>query len=455
MTFDSVPSPAYSTDYKYVGDIPALGSLNLLMLARSFDQLNPTSLDQFFPEMIIPERTITIEQIIDSLSVAPIVQPGRPSGAFMPETRIQQRVVSPAYIREDEFIDQYLINQLRRPGTYNEAYRPEELIARRVQFLMQRRNRVRLWFQVQALARNSISYTDPRTKTSINVGTGIPARNLWNYKFISESSASAGSVVSGIGGGTYTLMTDCTGNQRRDEALFFVNSTDSHAAVPWTHPDADIVRTVRMLKAWNRKTNRNEYTHLIWSADLEAQLLANNRFLKAYAGQVANFTITTTTGTGNNARTTQGTAISTAEGTGATGPLTIQFGPGGEISSIAGLQVVRIDSLFTNPTTNKVEDMWPVNKVVLLSAHHPMDRSEPLGYTAHCVGEAPDGRPGMWIASMPFHSPPSPPSWVIQLGDAFLPFAVHPEWITILTVCEEDDVSVSKLIQADIGAFNF
>jgi len=437
MTY-TYPSPASSTPFQYVGDLPALGSLNLLQLIRSYEELNPTSLAEFFPDEVIPERTVIIEQIFEGLGIAPIVQPGRPAGSFVEPERIQQRTVTPAYVREDDFLDQFLINQLRRPGSMNEAYRPEDLVARRVQRLMTRMQRTKAWLQVQAMT-GAIQYTDPRTKVSINVSTQIPERNFWNYR-VYTAAVAAGNTLTGT---SYTAAT-ATVQGNRPEALVFVNSSDTQAAVPWTNPDADIVRTVRMLKAWNRKTNKNEYTHLIWSADLEAHLMANNRFLKSYSGQIGVFTITASTGSAG---------VSAVPGS--TGPLTIRFNGAGEVQEIAGLQVMRVESLFRDPSDNRIKDMWPANRVALVSLNHVNDRSERLGATMHCVGEAPDGQPGMWVVSMPHHVPPSPPSWVIQVGDAYLPFARHPEWITILTVCEPNDLSISSILQADIGANTF
>ena len=439
MTFSAYPSPAASTPYQYIGDLAALGSLNLLKLVKSYEDLNPTSLAAFFPDEITPERMVTIEQIFEGLGIAPIVQPGRPAGNFVEPERIQQRVVQPAYVREDDFLDQFLINQLRRPGSFIEAFRPEELVARRVQRLLTRMQRTKNWLQVQAMTGN-INYTDPRTKVSINVSTQIPARNFWSYTTYT-STFSAGNSITGT---SYTAETNLSAGTR-PEALVFVNATDTKAGMPWTHPDADIVRTVRMLKAWNRKANKNEYTHIIWSADLEAHLMSNNRFLKSYSGQVGIFTIT--------AGTSVGSGISAEPGS--TGPLTIRFNGAGEVQEIAGLQVVRSESLFRDPTDNKIKDMWPVNKVALVSMNHMNDRSETLGATMHCVGEAPNGQPGMWVVSMPHHVPPSPSSWVIQLGDSYIPYARHPEWISILTVCDKDDLSVSKILQADIGANTF
>lgn len=443
MTFSAYPSNASSSAYQYVGDLPALGSLNLLQLAKAYEELNPTSLDAFFPDTIVPERTITIEQIFEGLGISPIVQAGRPVGNFIEPERIQRRVVEPALIREDDFLDQYVINQLRMPGSMTEAYRPEQLVARRLQRLLTRRNRTKMWFQVQALSAGAISYTDPRSAVNINVSTQIPSRNLWSYKGFT-SVVAAGSPVTGTGLPSYTAHTATT-SVGRPEAILFVNSADTQASVPWTHPDCDIVRTVRMLKAWNRKTNKNEYTHIIWSSDLEAQLMSANRFLKNYSGQVGVFSITTGSSTSSG--------VSAFDG--ATGPLTVRFGNGGEIQEIAGLQVVRVESLFRDPTDDETKDMWPANKVVLCSMNHASDRAETLGVTTHCVAESPDGTPGLWIASFPHHVPPSPPSWVMQIGDAFLPYAIHPEWITILTVCEANDLSLSSVLQANIGANTF
>ena len=161
------------TDYQYVGDIPNLGSLQLTMLARSFETVDIGGLGDMFPDENITERTIVIEQIIEGLGIMPIVRFGVPGGGFVESDRIRSMRVTPVAVREEDFIEQALINQLREPGTVNQASPQNQIIARRVQKLVARHTRVKDLFRARTLL-GGINYTDPRTGVSIDVSTNIP-----------------------------------------------------------------------------------------------------------------------------------------------------------------------------------------------------------------------------------------------------------------------------------------
>jgi hypothetical protein len=129
------------SEWQYTGDIPALGSLQLTMLAKSFEQLEEGELDDLFPSENIPERTIIIEQVITGLGIMPVVDYGVPSGDFMMPDRTRSFRETPLVVREDQFISQDQINQLRKVGTTNERYEPEQIVSDRVQQMANRHQR--------------------------------------------------------------------------------------------------------------------------------------------------------------------------------------------------------------------------------------------------------------------------------------------------------------------------
>lgn len=428
-----LPDVATSTPYQYVGDIPALGNLQLTKLARSYESLMPTSLEAFFPRETVDARTIVIETIKEGMGIAPIVQPGKPAGAFMGNERIERRVVQPAYVREDDFIEQFIVNQLRRPGTYNEAWSPIEYINRRVQRLIARQNRTISYFQYLAL-QGGINYTDPRTGVSINVPTQIPAHNYFRYDGW-DATLAANSVITGAT--PYTAFKNFTNNKGRKEALFFTNAIQQ-AGVPWTHPTADIERCLRLIHGYLMNTNKNRFTDLIISHDLLTVIEANNERIRAMQGLGL---ITNATGT-----ISPPPSITAANNVMS---LSITFNSAGRLQSIAGFNVIPVYSLFADPVDQKIKQMWPSNLVALVARNHMDNPQETLGNTQYCVGEAPDGSPGLWISVGPDSLPPFLPGRAMMLGNAFLPYAKYPQWIALLTVCEETDVDMQTILQAD------
>lgn len=421
-----MPDVAASTPYQYVGDIPALGTLQLTKLARSYESLMPTSLEAFFPRETVDARTIVIETIKEGLGIAPIVQPGKPSGAFMGNERIERRVVQPAYVREDDFIEQFVVNQLRRPGAMNEAWSPLEYINRRVRRLIARQNRTISYFQYLAL-QGGINYTDPRTGVSINVPTQIPAHNYFRYDGW-DATLAANSAITGSPYSSYKAFTN---NKGRKEALFFVNTT--HAGVPWTHPQADIERSLRLILGYLMNTNKNRYTDIVISHDLLTVIEAVNERVRAMqgVGVITNMSATAVA-TANNVLS-----------------LSMTFNAAGRLQTIAGLNVIPVYSLFADPVDQKIKQMWPSNLVALVARNHMDNPQETLGHTQYCVGEAPDGSPGLWISVGPDSLPPFLPGRAMMLGNAFIPYAKYPQWISLLTVCEEEDVDMNTILQAD------
>jgi hypothetical protein len=416
------------TPYEYVGDVPALGGIQLTKLAESYEQLESQGLEDLFPVVTINERTVVIETIKEGLGIMPIVQAGIPAGNFMEPERIERRYYQPAYVREDDFIDQLLINQLREAGTMNEQSPPLQIVQRRVQRMVNRHNRTRMVLQSQVL-QGGINYTDPRTGVSLNVSTQIPTHNYFRYDGWDASVASGGAVATG-----YTAYKTLTNNKGRKEALLFT-SKDGKAGVPWTDGKADILKSLRILKQYLYNTNKNMYTDIVMSRDLYTAII-ENELLQAYMGGIG--------------VVVSGQATSTFREY----PM-VTFSAGGDLDSMAGLKIRLIDSLYRDPVDNVVKKLWPNNMVALVARKHFSGGGATLGYTQECVGESPDGKAGLWMRTGPDQMPPSVPGRAMQMGNAFLPFATYPQWIALLTVAETDAVDSYSILRSDLSYGTF
>lgn len=424
------------TEYGYTGDLHSLGSLQLTLLARGFDIVETGQFDDLFPDTMIPERTIVIEQVIEGLGIMPIVRFGVPGGGFVEDDRMRQFRVTPVAVREEDFIEQALINQLREPGTVNQQWNPQQIVERRVQKLINRHRRTVDLFRAKIL-QGGISYTDPRTNYTVDVSTNIPAENYFSYKGFNADIA-----TNGVANG-YAANQTMTNDKGRPEALLF-RSTDERFGVPWTDDKADLAYTIRMIKQYLLNRNKNQYTELIIASDLMTVLQENN-LVKAYMGVPAAMFLDRTAG-----------SAEFASGAGNMPPSTfVTLGPGGDLYSLGGLKIRVVNGLYRDPVDNQVKHWWPAHKVAIVAASHMNDRNAKLGMTQHCVGESPDGSPGVYMRMSGDQEPPAPPGRVMQLGDAFMPFAVYPEWISILDVCEPEDVRTSQILQADLAYGTF
>jgi hypothetical protein len=431
------------TDYQYVGDIPNLGSLQLTMLARSFETVEIGGLGDMFPDENIDERTIVIEQIIEGLGIMPIVRFGVPGGGFVEPDRIRSMRVTPAVVREEDFIEQALINQLRAPGTMNQASPQSQIISRRVQKLISRHTRTKDLFRARTLL-GGINYTDPRTGVSIDVSTNIPAHNFFHYKGW-DSSVSANANVT-VAGGTYKAAYNLVNDAGRKEAALFTSS-DEFFGVPWTNPRANIIRSIQLIAQYLLITNKNRFTEIVMSPQLVTTIQAVNEYLKAYQGLPGVMVLNQPeagTVAGNASVGVSNAMIPNSMAT---------FGPGGRLTSIAGLRIRELNGMYRDPVTNTIKMYWPNNKVALVAPTG--DGGARLGMTQHCVGESPDGAAGIYMRTSPDAQPPSPPGRVMQMGDAFLPFAIYPHWIANLTVCEETDISEGLILESNIAYGTF
>lgn len=427
-TLTSAPR-AYTTDYEYIGTIPALGSLQLTEMARAFAQLPGGKLEDLFPDRTSIERTVRVERVLEDLQMAPVVQMGIPAGFFLKPERVESRVFEPVITREDDFVDQAIVNQLRQVGTYNEAVPAFKIVQDRIRRLVERQQRLKEYMHAQVLL-GGINYIDHRTNYTVDVSTQIPVRNLFRYNGW-DAILSSGSGLS-TPMGPSTAYGDLTNNKNRREALFFMN-TQREIGVPITNPNFDLVHLFRLIKQFLYNSNKNVFTEVVMSTDLYT-VIQENELIKAYMGAVGTFIYDKSLDTVSSGRT----------------PPVVSFGPGGDITAIAGLNIRVVDGLIEDPETQELKKLWPAHKIAIVAKNHFSSTSETLGYTYHCVGESPDTKPGTWMRTGPEQQPPSPPGMTVQIGNAFLPFAKYPQWIAIIDVCEPGDIEDKLILAPDL-----
>lgn len=442
------PLQGQVTPYVYRGDDSNLNSTHLTMLAESFEHLEISDLGIFFPDVKHYERSLVIEQLIEGHGIMPPARAGIPNGSYMEPNRLRSLSATPQIFRENDSIDMLRINQLRKPASDNESYSAQEYIAKRIQTLMSRHRRSKSVFQAKMLL-GGWSYYDDRTKVSIDASSNIPAHNFFSYNGWDDTVNSGVDLT--IMGGTYRTLEALTPAKGRREAAFFTSS-DELLGVPWTHPRADIIRSLHFLLQYLYKTNKNKFTHIVMSGELMSVIKANNQYIKAWMGFPGVFVNNQPTATvGGNASV----EFSSSGGAPAN---KITFGPGGEITTIAGLQVIELDGIWRNPANeNKLEVYWPAHKVALVAATSMRNSAATLGMTYHCSGEAPSGEPGVWVlTSDPDHiTPPQLPGLTMMIGDCFIPFPTYPHWISILDVADPQALYQSLPLLPDLSYGTF
>lgn len=423
MSVNQAPWPdsaANVTTQEYIGDIPALGGIQLTEYLNRLQELKSGDLSDIFPDRNIAEREIRFEQMFAGVPIMPLVNPGRPSSIASPETaRVTEFRVRPAYFREDEYFDTYFINQLRTSMATNDLYTPEAYVAERVQKIFEKHQRTKEIFRVLCLL-GGISYTDKRNNVSINAITNIPTRNLFRYDGW-NATLSAGSTAA-FGGASYTAASNLTNNKGRAEAIYF-SDANLKFGVPWTHPQANIARSIRMLRNRNFRANKVAFNEIFMGPDLYT-LLQDNEYIKSELGSTALF--------GNFA---SGQPRSVYTSGNSARQVDYRFGSEDDLVSIGGARIRVMQQQYRDPATGVVKQVWPSNKVVLASTQ------DPLGFTYHCVGEGPNQAIGLWSRTTDNVPPPNPPGGAIQIGDAFLPVAKYPYHISIIDVCDPADLS--------------
>lgn len=367
------------------GDAPysikELGGTYLTKLAQEIQQLGADPLGQFLPTVQIPEEQVRVEWIVDSLRLTGVVRPGMPNGLNRMD-KAQSFTVEPAYFRRGDFIDMKTINYLRQAGTVNKQW-GMSLVERQLRILVDQANMMMSVLRAQ-LFTGAVAYTDPETGVSITSPSGIPVNNYYT--------------IGAAGGGPL--------------------NTDFNAEVQWADlANAKIIDNVIKLKNRMWRRNRAMPTHMIMNGSLVETLTRNAqiRDMSRYDSQLAS-----------------------------------NFGylgmANGEVDTICGVKIVKVNTIadFDQADGSTLRRyIIPVNKVIMLTANNPMLPSEPLGYTYLTKGEHPYGGMGMWVETMDakYRGPQASPGVAMQVGMAGLPFFQHPNWVNVITVATEAQVT--------------
>ena len=380
---------ALNTPYQDGAPILGLGYTELLEVAEYFaqleDQNNGDPLAEFFPDENISAFKVKIQRRKTGVGITPLVNFGQPD-VFVPDDSYDEKEVTPFPIRESALISQVTINHLRKFGTYNEVGAGLEEVARVMQRLVERRNNfIRVVRAKQMLG--GVSYVDPRTKVGISLSANFHPANL------------------------VTLTT-------RD---FFTNQT------------SDPIQILLRHKYELHALGKAEPTHIIMSKHMRF-ILENHPAVRANMGFYIPAPLTGGTTGGNNAPPQGFVGASLAA---YQGYATME---GGKLTSIAGLKVVVVDTLYEDPANGfKVTEVWPPHKVAIVAKQRG---SAIVGRTTHTLGENPDMKPGMYVrvSTRDLEPPQAPGGRLVQLGDNLIPHFIYPDWVRLIDVSTEAEV---------------
>jgi hypothetical protein len=416
------------TDFEYAGDVDALGGTQLTMLLEGFMQQSPPTLEELFPTQYIGSRTITFEQYIDAIGIAPIVQMGVPSSTQLSNTRrVRKRFANPVFSREDIYVEDSAVNDLRAAGTYNDRVDPAAFIAKKVEAAYARRSNLITYLRYSALL-GGIKYTDARSDMSIDVNTGIPKHNFFRYDGWDATIAATTAIPGTLDGNSYTAFKNMTGAKGRKEALLFTD-VQNRVGVPWTNKQADVAASIRRLKNWLSEANRIDGWEIYMGAALY-NALHENELIKAgagYVGIIGNYSLTADGGRN---------VIESVD----RGALNAYTFAGSDLAAISGCKVNVVRGRYVDPETGVATLYWPSHKIVMVCPRSMQNSNDTVGMTWHCMGEYSETI-GPWIRSVINPPPPALPGTSIQTGDAFLPVVKYPHWLAVIDVCEPDQLT--------------
>ncbi len=410
-------------------------------LAKSLVPLEAvTPLTELFPEEIIEERTVVIEQSYEGVdTIFPMVEMGKPDVVLSDNDGTRsRRYFQPLYIRRSMFVSHAEINSRVKPGTTNERWSPAEQIQIKMRRMVRQHNLTWNIYRAMMLL-GGINYTDPRTGVGAAVSAQIPAHNLFAYN-----------VAAGYRG-------------RKEVSLFRgivdANVADPGAAagIPWTHPDAAIIECVQRFKRWFKDTNKSEVTAMYVGPELRDIIVMNNEIklalggwiprLGANAGDNVIHNYNGTTGTGGGILVPQG-GVAKMNGS-------IVLGPDGDLVSIAGVPVRVVDTMYKDPVDGIVKRIWPKNKVVFVSEVDANGGREAVGRTQYCVSEESGGAPGLWTRTQEQTQIPAAPGMYVQMGNAGMPYIKYPYRVAHITVASVDDINNRLGVIGDLSFGSF
>jgi hypothetical protein len=129
----------------------------------------------------------------------------------------------------------------------------------------------------------------------------------------------------------------------------------------------------------------------------------------------------------------------------------IQLGNDGLVTAIAGLEVREVDTQFIDPVDGVNKRVWPKNKVVFISGQSPTGEAQAIGRTQFCIGESPDGKPGIWSRTNMETHIPAAPGMYLQMGNAGMPYLTYPYRVVHVNVATLEDINNRLALQGDLN----
>ena len=421
----SIPTPNFDgtvSPYVITGTTNDPGHLSLTELARSFQHSVPsTPLTDIFPEEEIAARDVYIQQKMSTTdTIFPIARFGQPDVVLGHNYETMRAMrVQPLYIRRSAFLSYGEMNVRIRPGTANDSWSQEEQISEVIEGMVREHNLTWDVWRAQMLL-GGIDYTDPRSGFGASVNSQIPARNFFSYD-----------VVNGYRG--------------RPEANLFrtmsdYNNPDTNTkGVPWTHPEADIVNCIVRLSRWFKETNKGVLRKMYVHPELKEVIFMNNQVRLITGGLL---------GSVNNERINPGSDIVATDQAGLGG---YNIGiSGDEIISIAGVEIVTVNTTYKDPVDGANRRVFPKNKVVFVADRTTNGESIQVGRTQYCVSEESGGQPGLWTRQQRETPIPAAPGMYIQMGNAGMPYLRYPYMVVHMKVAEVEEINTRIGILGDL-----
>ncbi|WOL31293.1 hypothetical protein [Microcoleus phage My-WqHQDG] len=377
-------------------------------LAESYIPIvSNTPLTELFPIETIDAQTVVVRQTMEpDHTIFPIVLPCKPDVLVGPNYgRERMFYVQPLFIRQSTSLCYGEINN--RVRNCNDPYPTGEQIQKMISLMVMEHNLTWDVFRARMLL-GGIRYTDPRTGVFTDVASNIPAYNLFSYN-----------VTAGIGG--------------RNESKVFRTYEDTNslsavnAGTSWADPNADFVYTIQSIKQWFKATHKSNLTAMYMSPEMRSVLSTSN---------IVNWM--------SGVRIIESSSSS---------PYSqfIQLGNDGLVTAIAGLEVREVDTQFIDPVDGVNKRVWPKNKVVFISGQSPTGEAQAIGRTQFCIGESPDGKPGIWSRTNMETHIPAAPGMYLQMGNAGMPYLTYPYRVVHVNVATLEDINNRLALQGDLN----
>jgi hypothetical protein len=401
-----------STVPRIVGNSKLTPELKLLRLAQEYAK-HPqnNTLSSIFPVEVEPERMVTIMRKKSSIpSTTPSVELGKNDVITSNDAdAFEIMAVTPIHLRETRSLQHGYMNNRVAPGTINQRWAPEEQIAETVRQVVERQNFTWDVLRAQVL-QGGINYTDSRTKTITRQQSFIPEANYWHYS-----------------------ITD--GYQGRIDSNAFRNIANSNSdvsvgGVPWTDPNADLLKSFRTIAHWHLMTHKARVTKILMHPELMHVLAFNNQVKMSRGAIVLNAPL------GSNPVVPSGGDSS----------MSMEFVTDSMgLRSIAGVPIDPLFANYSDPETGVSTTLLAKNKVIYICEQDFNGVNRVPGYTKITYSEAANGgEPGMWIRYNEDPPAPAAPGITVQIGISGMPVLVYPDAVGNMVVAEIANVDAAQ-----------